>query len=65
MTPFLDGVKILQPTVFATGSLDLVLEMAAAQYDAMEMNCTRLVGEHLIPGVRKRQSAKREMYFEG
>jgi pimeloyl-ACP methyl ester carboxylesterase len=50
MTPFLDGAKILQPTIYATGSLDVVLEIAAAQYEAMETNCTRLVGKHLIPG---------------
>jgi len=50
MTPFLDGAKILQPTIFATGSLDVVLEIAAAQYDAMDTNCTRLVGKHLIAG---------------
>jgi pimeloyl-ACP methyl ester carboxylesterase len=40
----------LQPTIFATGSLDVVLEIAAAQYDAMDTNCTRLVGKHLIAG---------------
>ena len=50
MTPFLDGAKIVQPTIFATGSLDGVLKMAAAEYDALETNCTRLVGKHLIPG---------------
>jgi pimeloyl-ACP methyl ester carboxylesterase len=25
-------------------------KMAAAEYDAMETNCARLVGKHLIPG---------------
>ena len=50
MTPFLDGAKIAQPTIFATGSLDGVLKMAAAEYDALETNCTGLVGKHLIPG---------------
>jgi pimeloyl-ACP methyl ester carboxylesterase len=50
LTPFLDGAKILQPTLFVTGSLDGVLEMAAAQYEALETNCVRLVGKHLIPG---------------
>ena len=50
LTPFLDGAKILQPTLFAAGSLDGVLQIAAAPYDAMETNCTRLVGKHLIPG---------------
>jgi pimeloyl-ACP methyl ester carboxylesterase len=50
LTPFLDGAKILQPTIFATGSLDGVLKMFPAEYAALEINVPRLAGKHLIPG---------------
>lgn len=51
LTPFLDGAKILQPTIFVAGALDGVLQMASAEYNALETNCPKLVGKHVIEGV--------------
>jgi pimeloyl-ACP methyl ester carboxylesterase len=51
LLPFLDGAKILQPAVFATGSLDGVLKFTGSAYEDLETNVPRLVGKHLIPGV--------------
>jgi pimeloyl-ACP methyl ester carboxylesterase len=51
ITPFLDGAKILQPTLFVTGSLDGVLKMAAEEFEALEANVPKLWRKHLIPGV--------------
>jgi pimeloyl-ACP methyl ester carboxylesterase len=50
VTPFLDGAKILQPTLFVTGSLDVVLKMAAEEFEALEVNVPKLWKKHLIPG---------------
>jgi pimeloyl-ACP methyl ester carboxylesterase len=50
LTPFLDGAKILQPTLFTTGTLDGVLKMAAEEYAALETNVPNLTKKHLIPG---------------
>jgi pimeloyl-ACP methyl ester carboxylesterase len=49
MTPFLDGAKILQPTVFIAGELDGVLKMARDEYANLANNVPNLVGNHLIP----------------
>jgi pimeloyl-ACP methyl ester carboxylesterase len=51
LLPFLDGAKILQPAVFATGSLDGVLKFTGSAYEDLETNVPRLVGKHLIPRV--------------
>jgi pimeloyl-ACP methyl ester carboxylesterase len=51
ITPFLDGARILQPTLFVTGSLDVVLKMAAEEFEALEVNVPKLWKKHLIPGV--------------
>jgi pimeloyl-ACP methyl ester carboxylesterase len=50
LTPFLDGAKILQPTLFTAGTLDGVLKMAAEEYAALETNVPNLTKKHLIPG---------------
>ena len=47
-TAFLMGAKIQQPTVFATGTLDGVLKMAADDVAALETTVPRLTGKHLI-----------------
>jgi pimeloyl-ACP methyl ester carboxylesterase len=48
---FLDGAKILQPTIFVSGELDGVLKFTAGAYANLNKNVLRLVGKHLIPGV--------------
>lgn len=50
LTPFLDGAKITQPTMFATGDRDVVLEMAADAYKSLEVNVPHLTKKYLIPG---------------
>lgn len=49
-TPFLDGAKIQQPTLFTTGERDGVLNMAADPYKALEINVPNLTKKPLIPG---------------
>jgi pimeloyl-ACP methyl ester carboxylesterase len=50
LTAFLDGAKILRPTVFAAGDRDIVMEMAAAGYTNLEANVANLFKKQLIPG---------------
>jgi pimeloyl-ACP methyl ester carboxylesterase len=49
LTPFLDGAKIQQPTVFVAGASDGVLRMAAEEFKALEANVSDLRGKHVIP----------------
>ena len=49
-TPFQDGAKLLQPTIFIAGEKDLVLKMAPEDVKAMETNAPKLRGKHIIPG---------------
>ena len=50
LTPFQDGAKILQPTMFIAGERDLVLKMAADAVKAQPTNIPKLAGTHLVPG---------------
>jgi len=50
MTPFLDGAKIIRPTVFAAGDRDIVMDMADDGYQNLESNAANLYKKHLIPG---------------
>jgi len=49
LTPFLDGAKLLQPTLFIAGELDGVLKMTHDEYANLANNVPRLAGNHLIP----------------
>ncbi len=49
-TPFQDGAKILQPTVFIAGERDLVLKLAPDDVKAMPANVPKLAGTHIVPG---------------
>ncbi|WP_322013546.1 alpha/beta hydrolase [Paraburkholderia sp. J12] len=49
LTPFLDGAKLRQPTVFIAGELDGVLKMTKDEYANLAANVPNLVGNHLIP----------------
>ena len=49
-TPFQDGAKILQPTVFIAGERDLVLKLASDDVKAMPANVPKLAGAHIVPG---------------
>ena len=50
MTPFLDGAKIIRPTVFAAGDRDIVMDMADDGYKNLESHVANLYKKHLIPG---------------
>lgn len=50
-TPFLDGAKILQPTVFIVGDRDLVMKLAPDEVKAMPANVPKLAGTHILPGI--------------
>jgi pimeloyl-ACP methyl ester carboxylesterase len=49
-TPFQDGAKLLQPTVFIAGERDLVLKLAPDDVKAMPANAPNLKGQHILPG---------------
>jgi pimeloyl-ACP methyl ester carboxylesterase len=50
LTPFLDGAKIIRPTVFAAGDRDVVMEMASEGYQNLGSHVANLFRKHLIPG---------------
>jgi pimeloyl-ACP methyl ester carboxylesterase len=50
LTPFLDGAKIIRPTVFAAGDRDVVMEMVPDAYKDLETNAPNLHKKYLIPG---------------
>ncbi len=51
LTPFLDGAKILQPSVFIAGEKDPVIEFHNAELNALATNIPNLKEKVLIPGV--------------
>ncbi len=51
LTPFLEGAKIHQPTLFAAGESDPVITMYRKAYDHLEKNVMNLRGKILFPGV--------------
>ncbi len=51
LTPFLDGAKILQPTLFVAGDRDPVIGFLRAEYDNLEANVPNLKNKVLLPGV--------------
>jgi len=50
LTPFLDGAKIIRPTVFAAGDRDIGMEMASDGYKNLEAHVANLFRKHLVPG---------------
>ena len=50
LTPFLDGAKIIRPTVFAAGDRDIAMDMVADGYKNLESHVANLYKKHLIPG---------------
>jgi pimeloyl-ACP methyl ester carboxylesterase len=51
LTPFLDGAKILQPTLFIAGDRDPVIEFTRPAYDRLAANIPNLRNNVLLPGV--------------
>jgi pimeloyl-ACP methyl ester carboxylesterase len=51
LTPFLDGAKIMQPTIFIAGDRDPVIEFTRGAYDALGANIPNLRKNVLLPGV--------------
>jgi len=51
LTPFLDGAKLRQPTLFIAGERDGVLGFWGEYVDAMEINVPKLVRKAILPGV--------------
>jgi pimeloyl-ACP methyl ester carboxylesterase len=50
LTPFLDGAKLRQPTVFIIGERDSVLGFWGEQVESMERNVPNLVRKVILPG---------------
>jgi pimeloyl-ACP methyl ester carboxylesterase len=50
LTPFLDGARIPQPTLFLAGEKDPVLDFLADEFAALEQNVPKLLGKVLVPG---------------
>ena len=51
MTPFLDGAKITQPTLFIAGDRDPVIDFLRPAYDRLATNIPNLRRNVLLPGV--------------
>lgn len=51
ITPFLQGAKIWQPTIYIAGSADGVPQMLAADVSAMESLVPNLKGQYILDGV--------------
>ena len=51
LTPFLDGAKILQPTLFIAGDRDPVIEFTHPAYERLATNIPHLKNNVLLPGV--------------
>ncbi len=51
LTPFLDGAKILQPTLFIAGHRDPVIEFTRGAYEALPTNIPNLKKSVLLPAV--------------
>jgi pimeloyl-ACP methyl ester carboxylesterase len=51
LTPFLDGAKLLQPTLFIAGDRDGVLGFWGEEVEAMERNAPNLTRKVILPGV--------------
>jgi pimeloyl-ACP methyl ester carboxylesterase len=50
LTPFLDGAKLLQRTVFIAGESDPVLDFLDEEFANFETNAPNLWKKELIPG---------------
>jgi pimeloyl-ACP methyl ester carboxylesterase len=51
LTPFLDGIKLRQPTLFIAGDRDAVIEFWAEEVGAMPVNVPNLTRQVILPGV--------------
>jgi pimeloyl-ACP methyl ester carboxylesterase len=51
LTPFLDGAKLRQPTLFIAGDRDAVLDFWGEEVAAMEENVPKLTRKVILPGV--------------
>jgi pimeloyl-ACP methyl ester carboxylesterase len=51
LTPFLDGVKLRQPTLFVAGDRDAVIEFWAEEVAAMPTHVPNLTRQVILPGV--------------
>jgi hypothetical protein len=50
MMPFLEGARLLQPTLFFAGKADAVIEFWKDEFDAMEVNVPSLWKKIVLPG---------------
>jgi epoxide hydrolase A/B len=51
LTPFLDGIKLRQPTLFIAGDRDAVIEFWAEEVAAMPTNVPNLIRQVILPSV--------------
>ncbi|TKC87301.1 alpha/beta hydrolase [Trinickia terrae] len=49
LTSFLDGARIMQPTLFIAGEFDGVLKIASKDFEELEVNVPRLWKKHRVP----------------
>jgi pimeloyl-ACP methyl ester carboxylesterase len=51
LTPFLEGARILQPTLFIAGDRDPVIDFLREEYESLSANIPNLRNNVLLPGV--------------
>jgi len=51
LTPFLEGAKLRQPTLFIAGGVDPVIRMYRKPVESLEMGVPNLKGKVILPGV--------------
>ncbi|MFZ0887111.1 MAG: alpha/beta hydrolase [Candidatus Binataceae bacterium] len=51
LTPFLDGAKLMQPTIFIAGERDAVIEFWNEEFNALEANVPNLKKKATLPGI--------------
>jgi pimeloyl-ACP methyl ester carboxylesterase len=51
MTPFLDGAKIIQSTLFIAGDKDPVMDFLSSEFEALEANIPNLTKKVVLKGV--------------
>jgi len=51
LTPFLEGAKLRQPTLFIAGDMDPVIRMYRKPVESLERGVPNLKGKAILPGV--------------
>src|SRR5277367_520953 len=59
ITPFLNGAKILQPTPFLAGALDVALNILVDDFESLESQCAQALEETSHPRRRPLRRARK------